>query len=45
MTGAGWLLLGISWLAIGSLAAYCLVRVLRAGRLKSDDVAEKSPSD
>lgn len=37
MNLAGWLLLGISWLAIGSLAAYCLYRTLRVGGLERED--------
>jgi hypothetical protein len=37
VTGAGWLLLGVSWLTIGSLAVYCLYRTLRIDGLKHDD--------
>ncbi len=31
MTTVGWIFMGLSWLAIGTLAAFCLRRVLRSG--------------
>ncbi len=37
MTAAGWAMLVISWSAIGSLAAYCLYRTLRAGALETGE--------
>ncbi len=37
MTAGGWLLLAVSWLAITSLAGYCLYRTTRAGDLIRDD--------
>lgn len=36
MTSGGWWMLGVSWLAIASLAAYCMVRTLREGGLERD---------
>jgi hypothetical protein len=36
VTAGGWLLLGVSWLSITSLAVYCLYRTLRAGDLIRD---------
>jgi hypothetical protein len=30
VTLAGWIFLGVSWIAIGSLVAFCLQRVLRS---------------
>ena len=33
MTVAGWFLLVASWVAIGTLVAFCLGRILRAGPL------------
>jgi hypothetical protein len=35
VTAAGWILLGVSWTAIGALVVFCLRRVLRAGPLGS----------
>ncbi len=37
MTTGGWLLLAVSWLAITSLAGYCLYRTMRSGDLIRDD--------
>jgi hypothetical protein len=37
VTTAGWLMLAVSWGAIGSLAAYCLYRTLRTSPLQRDD--------
>lgn len=31
MEPAGWILLTVSWLTIGSLAAWCLSRIVRDG--------------
>ncbi len=36
MTDAGWLLLCLSWGALGALAGYCLARTLRVGGLRHD---------
>jgi hypothetical protein len=31
MEPAGWILLAVSWLSIGTLAGYCLLRIIRNG--------------
>ena len=43
MTGAGWLLLCVSWGVLGSLVAYCLVRTLRVAGLREDGDADAPP--
>ena len=39
MTAVGWIFMGLSWLAIGSLVAFCLNKVLRSNPRSGGDQA------